>query len=423
MNFILQNRILFLFTTAAIVLIAALFWPEAKKSGEMQKYYSIPQSQLESIEYSGEMSLGEKTKARIEYAITREDNILKPKESLYRVAVKSLNTTDAVLAKRVAELKNLKGFYASSLVKTIVQDWSEPDFYYVLKHEPERDAEYGIKDCPNKLTARFRSGKKQFCIGTSSQGDTRRYLLDIEKDKLLITPDFTVRRILNNIFAQREQSLYPHGSEGADLIETKIETEILKKFPLLREKTGGLIKLRMLIKDEGKNKINVWHADGLLTIKPSHAAEFAQLFNALRVSAPFAVDALSAEQPIAEAVRNAGIDAKALPGLTGSVKVKKTDKQDILITQFAFFPPGTKAAPQPAFQFEKQLTRPLDTLVVSQYNAGYITADLYPRLLGILTKIETDLSEAQKKGDKEKTEREKKDKESKEKETVVFPKK
>ncbi len=420
MNVILRNRIPLLFTAAAILLIAALFWPETKKAGEMQKYYSIPQAQLESIEYSGEMSLGDKTKARIEYAIRREDNILKPKESLYRVEVKNLSATDSALAKRVAELKNLKGFYAGALVKTIVQDWSEPDFYYVLKHEPGRDAEYGIKDCPNKLTATFRSGKKQFCIGTSSQGDSRRYLLDIEKDKLLITPDFTVRRILNNIFAQREQSLYPHGSEGADLIETKIEPEILKKFPLLREKTGGLMKLRMLIKDEGKTKINVWHVDGMLSIKPSHAAEFAQLFNALRVNAPFAVDA---GQPIAEAIRAAGIDAKALPGLTGAVKVKKTDKQDTLISEFAFFPPGVKAAPQPAFQFENQLVRPLDTLVVSQYNAGYITADLYPRLLGILTKIETDLTESQKKGEKEKAERQKKEQEQKAKEPPVIQKK
>ncbi|MBN8221925.1 MAG: hypothetical protein J0L53_13460 [Spirochaetes bacterium] len=411
MSFVLRHRILLLFGLASVLLVAALFWPEAKKSGEMQKYYSVPPSQLQAIEYSGEMTLVDKTKARIEYTITREDNVLKPKEPLYRVDIRSLTTADTKIVRRVEELRNLKRFYAGSLMKTIVQDWAEPDFFYVLKHEPERDAEYGIKDCPNRLTATFRSGKRQFCVGNSSQGDTRRYLLDVDKDKLLITPDFTVRRVQNNIFAQREQSLYPHGNEGADLIEIKIGAEPLKKFPLLKEKTGGLLKLRMLVKEEEKNKINVWHVDGMLSVKPSHAAELAQLLNALRVSAPFATDAAGAEKPASEVMRAAGIDAKSVPGISGAIKVKKTDQQDLNLSEFAFFAPGVKPTPQPAFQFENQLVRPLDTIVVSQYNAGFISADLYPRLNGILTKFENDFLEAQKKGDLEKKEREKKEKE------------
>lgn len=423
MNFLLKNRILLLFTTAAVILVAALFWPEAKKAGEMQKYYSIPQSQLQSISYAGEMSLGDKNKVNVDYVIQREENILKPKEPLYRVEIKDLMTTDAKLARRVDELKSLKSFYASALVRTIVQDWSEPDYFYVLKHEAERDAEYGIKGCLNKLTVTFRSGPRQFCVGTSSQGDTRRYLLDIQKDKILITPDFTVRRILNNIFAQREQSLYPHGSEGIDLVEIKIEPDQLKQFPLIREKTGGAFKLRMLVKDEGKTKINVWHMEGLLSIKPTHAAEFAQLLNALRVNAPFATPALVTDKPLTDALKTAGAPPAAQPAVTGAIKVKKTDQQDTLLTQFAFFPTGVRAAPQPAFQFENTVIKPLDTLIVSHYNAGYLTADLFPRLLSILTKFEGDLLEAQKKGAQEKAEREKKAKEQKEKNPPELPKK
>lgn len=402
MNFILRNRVWLLFAASTITLVVALFWPEAKKAGEMQKYYTFPSAQLESIAYSGQMTVAEKNTARVEYVIQREENILKPKEPLYRIDIKSLTTTDAKLTARVAELQAAKSFYASSMVRTMVQDWSEPDYFYILKHESERDAEYGLKDCPNKLTVTFRTRTKQFCIGTSSQGDSRRYLLDVEADKILITPDFTVRRLLNNIFAQRDQALYPHGADAADLIEVNVQQQVVEKFPLLREKTGGRLKLRMLINDEGKKKINVWHVEGMLAIKPSHAAELAQLFNALRVNTPFATPAHSTEQPVDAAARIAGIDAKALPGLTGAIKVRKTDKQDTQLSAFAFYPPGVKAKPQPAFQFEQQLVRPLDTLVVSHYNAGYLSADLYPRIIGILTKFESDLTETKKKEDTEK---------------------
>lgn len=402
MNFILRNRVLLLFAASAITLVVALFWPEAKKPGEMQKYYSIPQNQLESIAYSGQMTIADKKTARVDYVIQREENILKPKEPLYRIDVKSLSTTDSQAFARVAELQSAKSFYASSMVRTMVQDWSEPDYFYILKHESERDGEYGLKDCTNKLTLTFRTRTKQFCVGTASQGDSRRYLLDVDADKILITPDFTVRRLLNNIFAQRDQALYPHGPEGADLIEANLQREVLEKFPLLKEKTSGRLKLRMLINEEGKNKINVWHVEGMLAIKPSHAAEFAQLFNALRVNAPFAIAALSTEQPVAAAARMAGIDAKAVAGLTGAIKLRKTDKQDVQLAAFSFFPPGVKSKPQPAFQFEQQLVRPLDTLVVSHYNAGYLSADLYPRIIGILTKFESDLAEAKQKESAEK---------------------
>lgn len=418
MNFILRNRIWLLFGSAIIFLIFALFWPEPKKPGEMQKYYSLPQAQLESVEYSGEMQISDapparKDKAallpaptRVEYSIHREDNILKPKEPLYRIEIKSLATTDKALASRVQELAKLKKFYASALVRSIVQDWSEPDYYYILKHETERDQEYGLKDCVNRLKVRFKSAEKSFCIGTPTRGDTRRYLIDTEKDKVLIMPDYTIRRLLNNIFAQREQALYPHGGDAADLIEIKINSEPLKKFPLLRDKTGGNLKLRMLVKQDGKEKMNVWHVDGLLSIKPSHAAEFAGLINALRVHAPFAFDAMPG-QPVADAIRSAGIDSKAIPTIMGAVKIKKTDKQDTELTSFAFFPPGIKPAVNLPFQMEKQLVRPLDTLVVSSYNAGYLSADNHPRLLSILTKFESDLAEAQKKGEEEKAKREK----------------
>lgn len=418
MNYFLNNRIWLLFGFAALFLALALFWPEPKKPGEMQKYYSLPQAQLETIEYSGEMQISDappvkkdnvqRSPTRVEYVIHREDNVLKPKEPLYRIEIKSLATTDKALASRVQELSKLRNFYASALVRSIVQDWSEPDYYYILKHEKERDQEYGLKDCANKLRVKFKSTEKSFCIGTPTQGDTRRYLVDPDKDKVLITPDYTIRRLLNNIFAQREQSLFPHGSDGADLIEIKVNSESLKKFPLLRDKTGGNLKLRMLVKDDGKEKVNVWHVDGLLSIKPSHAAEFAGLINALRVNAPLATDALPGK-PLADSIRAAGVDPQTVPTVMGAVKIKKTDKQDVELSSFAFFPPGIRPPVQPAYQLEKQLPRPLDTLVVSQYNAGYLTADNHPRLLSLLTKFESDLAEAQKKGEEEKA---KKDKES-----------
>lgn len=402
MTSLYRNRVLLLFFAAIGVLVLALFWPEAKKPGEIQKYYSMPADQLTALEYRGEMILNEKNKVRVHYTLKREENPLNAKEAVYKVEIRELTAVDDKTAKRVAELSRLRTFYASALVRTIVQDWSAPDFYYIIAHEAKRDAEYGLKDCRDQLSAQFRTKTRKFCIGTATQGDTRRYLLDAENDKLLLVPDFTVRRIVNNVFAQREQSLHPFGADGADLIEAAIGPDELARLPLLREKTGGNIKLRMLVKDEGKKKINVWHVENTLSIMPSHAAEFAQLLYALRVSAPFALSAGKADAAITELTQQAGIDAKVKPALSGAIKLKKTDKQDIQLTTFAFFPPGVKTRETHGYQFDQQLVRPKDTLVVTNYNSGYITADLYPRLLTILQKFENDLLEAQKKGEEQK---------------------
>ena len=416
MNFIFNNKTALLFVGSIFVLVLALFWPETKKAGELQKYYTRPADQLVAISYKGEMQLADKQKVLVAYDILKEENLLKPKEPVYRIEVRELTTTDKSLTKRVAELSQLKKFYASSLVKTIVLDWAAPDYYFLLPYAPDaanaKDAEYGFKDCPNQLKLQFKADLKEFCIGAASQGDTRRYLLDRQKNQIVIGPDFTVRRLINNIFAQREQSLHPYGNDGVDTIDVKVAPALLIKYPLLREKTGGIVKLRMLVKDEGNKKINVWHVENLLSIKPSHAAEYAQLLQAMRVNALLAVDAPAQAAPLAEIMKALELDAKVLPALEGSFGVKQTDKQDTLISRYALFGPGVKPAAAIALQQDKTLVRPLDTLVLSSFNAGYITADLYPRVQGILQKFENDLREAQKTGEDLKAKKEQKAKQA-----------
>jgi hypothetical protein len=80
------------------------------------------------------------------------------------------------------------------------------------------------------------------------------------------------------------------------------------------------------------------------------------------------------------------------------------------VAAFAFYPPQIKPNAITPYQFDNIIVRPLDTLVVSQYNAGYISADNFPRLLSIFTKMESDLLEAQKKGEQLKAEKEKTEK-------------
>jgi len=405
MNFIIKNKITLLFAGSFFVLLLALFWPETKKAGELQKYYTRPADQLVAISYKGEMQLGDKQKVLIAYDILKEENLLKPQEPVYRIEVRELSTTDKSLAKRVAELSQLKRFYASSLVKTIVLDWAAPDYYFLLPYVAEganataKDSEYGFKDCPNQLKLQFKADLKEFCIGAASQGDTRRYLLDRKTQQIVIGPDFTVRRLINNIFAQREQSLHPYGNDGVDTIDIKVAPALLLKYPLLREKTGGIIKLRMLVKDEGNKKINVWHVENLLSIKPSHAAEYAQLLQAMRVNAQLAIDAPAQTASLSDLMTPLGLGAKAIPEIEGTISVKQTDKQDTLVSRYALFGSGVKASGSIALQQAKTLVRPLDTLALSSFSAGYITADLYPRVQGILQKFENDLREAQKTGE------------------------
>lgn len=399
MKKLVEYRLVLLFGGATVILLLALFWPEAKKTGDMQKYYTMPIAQLTELSYSGEMLKKDKEYAAVDYTIFREENILKEKEPLYRVEIKSPGA--------------VKKFYAAPLIRTFVQDWSEPDYYYLLEHDPKRDEEYGFLGCKNKLSVKFRTREKSFCIGKPSQGDTRRYVLDSGADKVIIMPDYVARRIVGNIFVQREQTLYPHGSEGADLIEISVGREVLQRYPTLREKTGGNFALRLLVKQDGKEKTNVWHVENTLSIKPSHAAEFAQYINGMRVNALLAQDAVP-QGTIAEVMKPLGISDKIVPAISGAVKLKKTDKQDVTLTRWSVFAPGVRPAVKMELQSENVTVKPLDALVVSQYNAGYVTADQYPRLLAILTKFENDLNEAAKKGEQEKVEREKVEREKKE---------
>jgi hypothetical protein len=418
MKFLMRNKILILFGTTFTVLLLAIFWPEAKKPGELQKYYTRPPDQLMMISYSGEMQLGDKRKAGVSYEIHREENPLQPKEAVYRIEISELSTEDKGLAKRVSELSAVKRFYASALIKSVILDWAAPDYYFVLPYEQlgdndgsaeksarDRDAEYGFKDCPNLLKLQFKADQQEFCIGTATQGDSRRYLLDRKKNKIVIGPDFTVRRLVNNIFAQREPLLHPYGSEGIDTLELKVSPQLLAKYPLLREKTGGILKLRMLIKDEGKKKINVWHVDNLLSIKPSHAAEYATLLQAMRINALLALDAPPATATAAEILQKAGLDEKTIPAIEGAFSIKHTDKQDTLLARYAFFSPMVRTDSKLALQSDNTLVRPLDSLVLSSFNAGYISADLYPRMQAILQKIENDLREAQKVGEEKKAQK------------------
>jgi hypothetical protein len=403
MNFFNRNRIPLLFAAAALVLLAALFWPEPKKSGEMQKYYSRDPAQLLSLRYRGAMSLGEKSKVRVDYEILREENPVKPKEPFYRIQVHSVTTDDAALKPRVQNLAQAKTFPASGLIRSIVMDWSAPDFFYILPHDATKDSEYGLQNCENSLQIKFKADERAFCIGTQSQGETRRYILDQTKDTVLITPDYTVRRVLNNIFAQREQLLHPYGAEAFDLIELNIASAMLKKLPLLSEKTGGRMRLRMVVKKDGATPLNVWHVENLLSIKPSHAAEFAQLLMAMRISAAFAQPALAPDAELKELNRVLGLGEAVQPAISGSLKLKKTDQQDILLTRYAFFAPGLRPAARRELQAENQSVRPLDTLAASAFNAGYITADLFPRFAAIFQKFENDLREAVQTGKKEKS--------------------
>ncbi|HNA78931.1 MAG TPA: hypothetical protein PKY99_05740 [Turneriella sp.] len=403
MNFLIRNRILLLFTTAFIVLVVALFWPEPKKSGEMQKYYTRDASQLLSLRYRGAMSLGEKSKVLADYEILREENPVKPKEPFYRIQVHSVTTDDAALKSRVQVLAQAKTFPASALIRSIVQDWSALDFYYILPHDAAKDSEYGLQNCENSLQLKFKADERAFCIGTQSQGDTRRYILDRSKNKLLITPDYTVRRVLNNIFAQREQLLQPYGADAFDLLELNIAPAMLQKLPLLSEKTGGRMRLRMLVKKDGPAPVNVWHVENLLTIKPSHAAEFAQLLIAMRIPTAFAQPALAPDAQPKDLNNALGLAEQVQPAISGSLLLKKTDKQDILLTRYAFFAPGTRPGERRGIQADNQLVRPMDTLAVSSFNAGYITADLFPRFAAIFQKFENDLRDAVQAGKKEKS--------------------
>ncbi len=403
MNFFIRNRIPLLFATALVVLLAALFWPEPRKRGEMQKYYSRDSSQLLSLRYRGAMSFGEKSKVLVDYEILREENPIKPKEPLYRIQVNSATTDDTFLKARVQNLAQAKSFPASALIRTMVQDFSALDFYYILPHDAAKDSEYGLKNCENSLQLKFKADERAFCIGAQSQGDTRRYVLDQTHDKLLITPDYTIRRVLNNIFAQREQMLHPYGADAFDLLELNIAPSMLKKLPLLSEKTGGRMRLRMLVKKDGPAPVNVWHVENLLTIKPSHAAEFAQLLTAMRIQAAFAQPALAPDAQLKDLNKVLGLAEQVEPAISGSMLLKKTDKQDILLTRYAFFPPGVRPGVRREIQAENQLVRPMDTLAASAFNAGYITADLFPRFAAIFQKFENDLRDAVKAGQKEKS--------------------
>ena len=138
---------------------------------------------------------------------------------------------------------------------------------------------------------------------------------------------------------------------------------------------------------------------------------------ALPFDLPSSMAAVEANLPdvpfdLADIAKVAGLGARVQPAIEGTFAVKQTDKQDTLISRYAFFAPETKPETLIALQQDKTLVRPRDTLAVSSFNAGYITADLYPRMQAILQKIENDLREAQKAGEEQKAKKEQKAKEA-----------
>jgi hypothetical protein len=178
---------------------------------------------------------------------------------------------------------------------------------------------------------------------------------------------------------------------------------MLQKLPLLSEKTGGRMRLRMLVKKDGPAPVNVWHVENLLTIKPSHAAEFAQLLQAIRIQAAFAQPMLAPDVQQKDLNKALGLAETVQPAVSGSLMLKRTDQQDLLLTRYAFFAPAARPTERREFQTENTLVRPLDTLAASSFNAGYITADLFPRFAAIFQKFENDLREAEQAGKKEKS--------------------
>ncbi len=391
MSWLMRYRVLLLMGGAAAVLLLAAFWPEEKKQGEVQKYYNHNVEKFLSLSYEGAMAFGEKEKVDVSYQISPAVPPLKVSETLYQIEVKRLTSPEKKLSVELEKFSRAKVFFASGLVQTMVSDWAQLDFYFVIPYEAAREKEYGLENCANRIQIHFKNDDREFCVGTASYGDARRYLLDRKKNQIIIVPDYVVRRVTNNILAQRNEVLQPYISDAINQIEVKLSESAMRNLPTLKAKTKGSFKLRMLVKRDETKPTRVWFVDEQMGIRPSHAAEFAQLLTALRISHLFALSAQSTQASLEHLESQVGLIPKDVPTLSGTIGIQQTDIEDTVLTRYALFPPGVRPSLQPAFQKDGPAPRPRDSLVISSQNAGYLSADLYPRFEAILLKFEVDL--------------------------------
>lgn len=391
MSWLIRYRVLLLTGGAAVVLLLSAFWPEEKKQGEVQKYYKHNSEKLLSLSYEGAMSFGEKEKVDVSYQISPAVPPLKFRENLFQIELKRLTSPEKKLRVELEKISRAKIFFASGLVQTMVNDWAQLDFYFVIPYEATREKEYGLENCANRIQILFKNDDREFCVGTASHGDTRRYLLDRKKNQIVIVPDYVVRRMTNNILAQRNETLQPYISDAINQIEVKLSESAMRNLPTIKAKTKGVFKLKMLVKRDEAKPSRVWFVEDLMGVRPSHAAEFAQLLTALRISRLFALPAQSTQASLDHLQSQVGLTSKDAPTLSGTIGIQQTDRQDTVLTRYALFAPGVRPSLQPAFQKDGPALRPHDSLVISSQNAGYLSADLYPRFEAILLKFEVDL--------------------------------
>ena len=389
-----SKNLLILFASALILLVSVIFWPEPKGKDDIKKYYSIPLQQLQMISYKGMQKIHDKYWTNIEFEIHREENLLNPSAPIFRIDVKSVNSTESAIRAEIQDLKKIRCFYGLPLVQSIISDWASLEYIYAFDYEEKRLLEYGLKDCSNRLSVKFKSFTKSFCIGKNNFNDTRRYIFDQEQNQFLIIPDYVARRMENNIFAQKDTSPLPQGTDGLDFIDVSVNAALLAKYPVLKERTNGQLKLRMAVKTEPKGNINVWHFESLLAIKPSHAAELAQYILSLRARQPIQLNAETIKNQLSDAVNGLKSVRAEKATLYSVIKKKRTDKGDLIATELMIFPPEVRLQSSEFFQFNPPLQiQNLDHLFISKYTSGYLSADHYPRLLAIFHKFEADLRE------------------------------
>jgi len=402
--------LLILFISIPMILLSVIFWPESKGKDDIKKYYTIPVRDLQMISYKGVQKIHDKNWMRVEFEIHREENLLNG-NTLFRIEVKNVDSTDFTIREEIQNLKKIRPFYGLPLVQSIIGDWASLEYIYAFDFDEKRIAEYGLKDCANHLSVKFKNSTKSFCIGKNNFNDTRRYLLDEDQKQFLIIPDYIARRIENNIFAQKDTSPFPQGTDGVNFIDTSINSFLLSNFPVLKERTNGQLKLRMVVKAEPKGNIHVWHIENLLAIKPSHAAELAQYILSLSAKQPIQLNVETIKNQLSDAVNGLRYIRAEKAALHCAIKKKQTDKGDLLLTELMIFPPQVRllASDFSPFNLPLQIQN-LDHLFISKYASGYLSADHYPRLLAILHKIEGDLREDAQKSAEAKNAAEKKKK-------------
>ena len=253
------------------LLVVFLFLPAGKNKGQQNTFVDFRTETEKSLQYSGTIKHPVDSKLAIDYRVDYS------KEKLRRITVKKIETPTAAFQ----NLDLPATFFASKMLDSITDDLFHLEYFEKFTAETGADRRYDHSECAETFSLISAQKDYSFCIGDTNKLGTRKYLRikNTNSSRLwLLTAEYPVARLSNNIFSYIEHNFSLFNQKPFDRLQVELNSELTKEFPYLTNHTN----LRMqLIKDKNNryfvpdiSSIQSQNAEQLFALLAGLTAEF-----------------------------------------------------------------------------------------------------------------------------------------------------